>query len=209
MPATFTALIDTDNTSSLFSPLSRIEIQNYIIEKISHKAYNYPHLFVFNWATEAEFIKFEKSIKGEIYRLLLTIFRNLNAFKASPNLKSARESLSRQEVSIDATLPSTPPTDGGKTYHDIVGDGLGDPLSILLAAEAAATEEAAINALSAAEKAKLIQNYDEKNKAKRGVLFADIDDEPAPKPVDLDKYRRRPKPTGQTSQLDLFFGGAR
>ena len=82
LPPIFDVLCDTDTTSSqIFRKLNNIEVKKYVTEKIARKAYSYPHLLPLVWHTAAEFRQFEKNIKGEIYRLLLTIAKNKNAKK--------------------------------------------------------------------------------------------------------------------------------
>lgn len=211
LPPIFDVLCDTDTTSSqIFRKLNNIEVKKYVTEKIARKAYSYPHLLPLVWHTAAEFRQFEKNIKGEIYRLLLTIAKNKNAKKAAPILTSARESLNRHEISIDATLPSS---DGSKdiSYHDLIPDPTGDPLSILIDVEQAAAEAEVIAALSDNEKAQLISEFDTKNKMQNGELFCvDYDDESEPeraeKPVDIGKYRRK-KSRPIPKQLELFAVG--
>ncbi len=219
LPCIFIELTDTDTTpSQIFRHLANPETQSYITEKIAHKACNYPHLLPLCWANAAEFKKFGKALKGEIYRLLLTILKNRNAKKAAPTLTAARESLSRHEVSIDAPLPSSNDGNDGKSisYHDIIPDPTGDPLSILIAAEEAAEEAAVISTLSDNEKARLIAEFDLKNKIKKGELFyidnssaAEADETNKNETTNLEKYRRRKNQT-PPEQLELFTtaGGA-
>ncbi len=210
LPSICTEMADTDTTpSQIFRHLDQPEIRNYIVEKIARKAYTYPHLLPLVWHTTTEFQKFEKSIKGEIYRLLLTILKNRNARKAAPILALARESLNRNEVSIDATLPSADA--GGKaiTYHDLISDQSGDPLSMLIARENYVVEQAAIAALTDSDKARLIAEFDNKEKIKKCELFVDdyceTEPEAADKRLNLEKYRRKSKSKspGQR-QLELF-----
>ena len=217
LPSIFVEMADTDTTpTQIFRHLDQPEIRNYIIDKISCKAYAYPNLLPLSWASAVEFLKFQKSIKGEIYRLLLTILKNRNARKAAPILVFARESLNRHEVSIDATLPCAGDGEKAISYHDIIADPAGDPLSMLIARENYAVEQAAIAALSSADKARLVSEFDEKNKIKNGALFCvdnDYETEPeaAEKQLNLEKYRQKNKSKSpRQRQLELFAvaGGA-
>lgn len=209
LPSICTEMADTDTTpSQIFRHLDQPEIRNYIVEKIARKAYTYPHLLPLVWHTTTEFRKFEKSIKGEIYRLLLTILKNRNAHKAAPILVFARESLNRHEVSIDATLPCAGDGEKAISYHDIIADPAGDPLSILIEYEHLSTEAAIINALTENEKNRIIAEFEEKEKIKKCELFFDdyeTEPEAADKRLNLEKYRRKSKSKspGQR-QLELF-----
>ena len=209
LPPIFDVLCDTDTTpSQIFHHLHRPETQKYVKEKIARKARNYPHLLPLCWASAEEFLEFEKNVRGEIYRLLLTVIKNKNAKKAAPILTDARQSLSRHEVSIDATLPCAGDGEKAISYHDIIADPAGDPLSILIEYEHLSTEAAIINALTENEKNRIIAEFEEKEKIKKCELFFDdyeTEPEAADKRLNLEKYRRKSKSKspGQR-QLELF-----
>ena len=50
-------------------------IKNYILEKLVQKATNYPKLLNIEFKNQRDFDKFNKNLKGEIYRLFLTLTR--------------------------------------------------------------------------------------------------------------------------------------
>lgn len=209
LPAIFDELIDTKIKH--YQPLRRPEIQKYCFDKIVQKAYNYPHLIPLTFSIDGIFQQFEKAVKGEISNLIENIIRpNEGTDRQEPCIVAARRALYRREYSMDAPLPSA---DGGKitTLHDIVAGGCPDPLTILLAAEQSAAEQAALDALSDTEKAAIIQGFDADRRAAKGLLFNiitggghDDDDYPAPPRI---KPKRRRK-AAQPQQLGLFVGGA-
>ena len=56
-------------------------IKNYILEKLTQKAVNYPEYFNFNFTSEKDFNIFNKNLTGEIYRLFLTLARAAKNYK--------------------------------------------------------------------------------------------------------------------------------
>ena len=50
-------------------------IKEYILEKLTQKAINYPQFLNFNFTDEKSFSTFNKNLTGEIYRLFLTLTR--------------------------------------------------------------------------------------------------------------------------------------
>ncbi|MHB1647097.1 MAG: hypothetical protein EVG15_06955 [Candidatus Acididesulfobacter diazotrophicus] len=126
------------------------------------------------------------AVYGEIDRLLLTITEAPapdagQKTKQASIIIAARRSLNRREYSMDADLPSA---DGGKktTLHDIIPGGSPEPLAILLAAERSTAEQAALDALSEDENARIISEYDAAERIEKGLLFdlADDQDERSP-----------------------------
>jgi hypothetical protein len=50
-------------------------IKSYILEKLTQKSINYPQFLSLDFKTQADFNKFNENLKGEIYRLFLTLTR--------------------------------------------------------------------------------------------------------------------------------------
>jgi len=215
----FQDLIDTDRTAtSYFRHLNNPEIQKFCAEKIYQKSINYPNLINFDFlklkldgdkAFKA-FEIFEKNIKGEINRLLLDIFRpSTDSDRQEPAIRAARASLHREIDSLDAPLPDA---DGDKmaTLHDIVPGNTPDPLAILLSREQSATAKAALDALSDAEKERIIAEYDARQLVAKGLLFnlpVGQDDDPTDAVPRIKPRRVRRDRTRQ--QAFAFAGGAR
>ena len=55
-------------------------IKEYILEKLTQKAVNYPQFLNLQFSNEKDFNRFNKNLKGEIYRLFLTLCRAVNSY---------------------------------------------------------------------------------------------------------------------------------
>ena len=55
-------------------------IKEYILEKLTQKAVNYPEFLNLQFKDEKDFDRFNRNLKGEIYRLFLTLCRAVNAY---------------------------------------------------------------------------------------------------------------------------------
>ena len=55
-------------------------IKAYLIEKIMQKATNYPQFLNIEFKDQKDFNRFNKNLKGEIYRLFLTLCRAVNSY---------------------------------------------------------------------------------------------------------------------------------
>ena len=56
-------------------------VKNYILNKITAKILNYPEFLSFFWKTPEDFYKFEKALKGEIWKHYLNLIKAAGNFK--------------------------------------------------------------------------------------------------------------------------------
>jgi len=210
LPALFDYLIDTDKTDNhLYYSLKFSDTKEYIIYRIAQKIIDYPNLLNLDFKTPADFYKFERNVRGEIYRLLLTI-RNAGA-GAEEILRDANDAYSRKELSLDSKLKTVDNAGKERSLYDVLPSQSKDPLSILIQiqseTEIEAIEQATIDKLSEFEKQLLINEFDKKQAEKKGLLF-NIESEYSENDeiIDIFKYRRKPK-SSAPKQIDLFKGG--
>ena len=199
-----------DELSETENQLKKQEIRNYATEKLAAKVAANQRSYPLDFSNLKNFALFEKNIKFCIIKQILptlAIASHKANKKAENILKDAVAAGRRTDVALDAPLPS----DDGKvtTYHDIIGSDDGNPLLILLALERKKAEEAALAALTAEQKARLIEQFDACRRAETKELFevAECGDcETLPLPENTNKYRRKPKPQAAIQPL-LFMGG--
>ena len=190
--------------------LKKGEIRQYIIQKLVAKISKNQRSYPLDFSNPKNFDIFDKNIRFCITKQILPTLARAEKrknTKAEPILRAAVAAWNRTDISMDATLPS----DDGKvtTYHDIIGTSDGNPLLILLALERKKAEEAALAALTAEQKARLIEQFDACRRAETKELFevAECGDcETLPLPENTNKYRRKPKPQAAIQPL-LFMGG--
>ena len=188
--------------------LQKEEIRNYVIAKTTLKVLNNQHSYPLDFSNPKNFSLFEKNIKFCIIRQILptlAIATKHKNKKAKKITKDAAIAWHRRDVDIDADLPAA---DGEKmrTYHDIIPGNAPEPLSILIQLEQSQAKQAALAGISETDKNRIIAEYDASRRVETGELFETEPTEPAEKPVNLNKYRRQPKPLA-AAQPSLFIEG--
>ena len=64
-----------------------VAIKTYILEKLTQKSINYPEFLNLNFATQADFNKFNRNLTGEIYRQFLNICRAVKSYNPAKKNK--------------------------------------------------------------------------------------------------------------------------
>lgn len=124
--------------------LTDSDIRNYILNKITAKAINYPEHLSFFWKTEKDFYKFENALKGEIFKHFLNLkeaanHENRNADK---DLKAAVSAY--KELNGTYTLSLQDKAKGDSDYDELISfipSKDKTPLEILLESENPQYEE--------------------------------------------------------------------
>jgi len=209
LPPLFDNMIDEDATDNhICSSLKYQEIKEYIISRISKKILDYPNLLNLDFRTAQDFYNFEKNIRGEVFRLLLTI--RYAGSKARQILKNANDAYYRLESSLDTNLKTKDTADKERNLYDILPSASDEPLAFLIKIETEKEAEAVINKLSEAGKQRLIAEFDQKKIESKGLLFyveseSEYSENENQEAIDIFKYRRQK--SSQVKQLDLLFGG--
>jgi len=212
LPALLDQLSKDKNTDKeLANALRFSTVQKYIIYRISKKILDHDDKLTLDLSTAKGFFEFEKNVKAEIVeRLSKTIEIARHAKKARPIMKDAAEDYYRQNISLDEKIGNIRYDGTQRNYYDIIQDKKAEnPLSILLKRESQAEAQAIISKLSKEQIEQLIDNFDTKQRQKKGLLF-DISSESEAQEnqetINIFKYRRKTKPQA-VIQLDLFQGG--
>ena len=201
-----------DELSEKENQLKKQEIRNYTTQKLVPKIAKNQRSYPLNFAENpANFTIFEKNIKFCIIKQILptlAIASRKKNKKAEQILKEAVAAYTRWDVDIDADLPAA---DGEKmrTYHDVIPGNAPEPLSILIQLEQSQAKQVALAALTAEQKARLIEQFDACRRTETGELFdvAEVAKAETVPAQPSSKYRRKPKPVPlQVAQPSLFAG---
>ena len=99
-------------------------IKAYLIEKIMQKATNYPQFLNIEFKDQKDFNRFNKNLKGEIYRLFLTLCRAVNSYipgrKNKLEKKIERAIISFLDLKGASTVSLNQPVNQDGKYTELI-----------------------------------------------------------------------------------------